>query len=212
MVSMVSQRSLYLAEFMEGLNLYGLKDVLLKDGEVCKKLFVKGDDDDDRKIDANYLFSLLRPNFSEVGSTKRKAEEHVIDLFQDYLLHLEDNPQEVQSHMSAITWNYPDASDNVDEKKEPDSFDQKFEDIKPSPRAVLKWITGSPHKPLDGDEFKISVSFDHGCLVRNPLHKVCFPVVSACAKETTFPIAHFKTTEEFYSLFSLAVSNAQSFG
>ena len=30
MVSIVSQRAVYLAEFMEGLNLFGLKDILLK--------------------------------------------------------------------------------------------------------------------------------------------------------------------------------------
>ena len=114
--------------------------------------------------------------------------------------------------MSAITWNYADASDERGETKKPESLEEKFEEIKPSPKSILKWITGSPHKPLDGDEIKISVSFDHECLVRNPTHKICFPVVSACAKEITFPIAHFKTTEEFYSLFSLAVSKAQSFG
>lgn len=210
MVSMVSQRSVYLAEFMEGLNLYGFKDILLKDGDVCKELFVKGGDD--RIIDANYLFSLLCPNFSVTGSTRRKTEEHIMDLFQDYLFHLEDNPQEIQSHMSAITWNYLDVSGKGDEKDKPESLDEKFEEIKPSPTAVLKWITGSPHKPLNGDEIRISVSFDHECLVRNPTHKICFPVVSACAKEITFPIAHFKTTEDFCSLFSLAVSKAQSFG
>eukprot|EP00794_Sanderia_malayensis_P006762 gene6762-7523_t len=210
MVSIVSQRAVYLAEFMEGLNLYGLKDILLKNGSVCKELFVKGGDDG--IINANYLFSLLCPNFSEMGSTRRKTEEHTMDLFQDYLFHLEDNPQEIKSHLSAITWNYPDTSDEGDETKKPESLDEKFEEIKASPKAVLKWITGSSHKPLDGDEMKISVFFDHECLVRNPTHRICFPVVSACAKEITFPTAHFKTTEEFYSLFSLAVSQAQSFG
>ena len=210
MVRMVSQRSVYLAEFMEGLNLYGFKDILLKDGNICKDLFVKGGAD--RIVDANYLFSLMCPNFSEGGSTRRKTEEHIMDLFQDYLFHLEDNPQEIQSHMYPITWNYPDASDKGDENERPESSDEKFEEIQPSPKAVLKWITGSPHKPLDGDEIKISVSFDHECLVRNPTHKICFPVVGACAKEITFPIAHCKTTEEFCSLFSLAVSKAQSFG
>ncbi len=75
-----------------------------------------------------------------------------------------------------------------------------------------KWITGSPHKPLDGNDMQIGVSFDHECILRHPKHKICFPVVSACAKEITLPIAHCKTAEEFNSLFSIAVSKAQSFG
>ena len=97
-----------------------------------------------------------------------------MDLFQDHSFRLEDNSQKIQSHMSAITWNYADASDEGGETKEPESLEEKFEEIKPSPQAVLKWMAGSPHKPLDGDEIKISVSFDHECLVRNPTHKYVF--------------------------------------
>eukprot|EP00794_Sanderia_malayensis_P010443 gene10443-11536_t len=137
-----------------------------------------------------------------------------MDLFQDYLLQItclrflkitdrKSKATEVQLHV--ITQMLL-----VKEMKK-ENLDEKFEEIKPSPSAILQWITGSPYKPLDGAEVNICVLFDHECMDRNPNHKICFPVVSACAKEITLPIAHFKTSEEFNSLFSLAVSRAKSF-
>ena len=52
----------------------------------------------------------------------------------------------------------------------------------------------------------ITVKFDHDCVIRNPKHQICPPVVRACAKEVTFPIAHMKTQEAFNEVFMLALS------
>ena len=58
----------------------------------------------------------------------------------------------------------------------------------------------------------ITVKFDHDCVIRNPKHQICPPVVRACAKEVTFPIAHMKTQEAFNEVFMLALPKGQSFG
>ncbi len=65
-----------------------------------------------------------------------------MDMFQDYLFHLEDNPLEIQSYDSAVAWNYPDASGELDQETYPKSLDEKLEEIKPSPSTVLQWISG----------------------------------------------------------------------
>ncbi|XP_028514202.1 uncharacterized protein LOC110236812 [Exaiptasia diaphana] len=55
------------------------------------------------------------------------------------------------------------------------------------------WRTGQKHRPINGEKLVIIVNFNHDCLQHNPEHKLCFPVVSACAKEITFPVEHMKT-------------------
>lgn len=80
-----------------------------------------------------------------------------------------------------------------------------------TPAGVLGWLTGQKHKPISGEQISVTVKFDHDCLVRNPKHQICFPVVKACAKEVTFPVAHMKTQEAFNEVFMLALSKGQSF-
>ena len=57
-----------------------------------------------------------------------------------------------------------------------------------TPAGVMGWLTGQKHKPISGEQISITVKFDHDCLIRNPKHQICFPVVGACAKEITFPL------------------------
>ena len=72
--------------------------------------------------------------------------------------------------------------------------------------GVMGWLTGQKHKPIDGELIRVNVKFDHDCLLRNPDHRLCFPVVGACAKEIMLPIAHMKTPEGCKELFMLAIS------
>ena len=67
------------------------------------------------------------------------------------------------------------------------------------------------HKPLDGTPLTIAVKFNHDCLITNPNHRICYPVVGACAKEITLPVAHMKTAEEFNEVFMMAISKGQSY-
>ena len=53
LISLVTRRQLYLSEFMRGLELYGLADIIKQKPEICKPLFAMGQAKD---VDANYVF------------------------------------------------------------------------------------------------------------------------------------------------------------
>ena len=82
-VSLINKRILYLQEFKEGLNMYGLANQL----KVCQPFFVE---EQVQNVDANYLFSLIKPEFSPAGSTQRGLEEMLMDNFQDFLMALDE--------------------------------------------------------------------------------------------------------------------------
>jgi len=84
-VSLVNRRSLYMKEFLKGMATYGLADLIENFPSVCQQLFVSGNFDKQLTPDANYLFSLMEPQYSPVGSSKRQIEEAVMDHFQDSL-------------------------------------------------------------------------------------------------------------------------------
>ncbi len=207
MFSMVSRRVIYLQEFMAGLEHLAFAKELKKHPDLCKPLFVKSCKVGE--VDADYVFSLICPNYSEKGTTRRALEEGIVDHFQDYLLHLEDDQDKIQSSESAIAWNYSETQGEQDIQS---LAPERFEETKPSPPVVLKWLTGTSSKPLDGSDNSIKLNFDHDCQKRNPSHRICFPVISACARELTLPVLHCKTLADFSSLFSISVCKAQAFG
>ena len=55
-----------------------------------------------------------------------------------------------------------------------DETSAKESESKINTAGLLKWVTGQSHKPLSIGNLKISVKFNHGCLTKNPLHKLCF--------------------------------------
>ena len=87
--SLVSRRQLYMKQFMKGLDSYGLEDIIKQNPKVSEAMFVIG-----RAAftlpDANYLFSLMVPTYSEKGSTKQALEVKVMDHLQDLLIKIED--------------------------------------------------------------------------------------------------------------------------
>ena len=103
-ISLVNKRILYLKEFMQGLSLYGIDELLKKVPDLCKSLFVHGFIQDN--VDANYLFSCMQPEFSEPGTSRRALEERVVDNFQDFLNNIEDT--NVTGYSAPIAWNYND--------------------------------------------------------------------------------------------------------
>ena len=205
-ISLVSKRLVYLKEFLNGLDSYGLKDIIQTYPEACKPIFVKYAGSNDA-VDANYLFSSLHPQHAEEGSSRRRVEESTTDLFQDFLFHLEDDPNVNCS-------GYAEAMASCEDTAKEAPAGSKEELLLPdlTPAGVLGWLTGQKHKPISGEQMSITVKFDHDCLIRNPKHQICFPVVRACAKEVTFPVAHMKTQEAFNEVFMLALSKGQSFG
>ena len=182
LISLVTRRQLYLSEFMRGLELYGLADIIRQKPEICKALFVMGHEKD---VDANYVFSLMKPCYSMEGSTRKEVEESVMDSFQDFLISLEDE-QKISGYTEALTWNYDDGEDRRSERQQSDKQPaEEFQTADVYVAGVLGWLTGQRHRPIDGDPLTIIVNFDHDCLDRNPQHTICFPRVAACVTWVT---------------------------
>ena len=77
-------------------------DIIRQKPEICKALFVMGHEKD---VDANYVFSLMKPCYSVEGSTRKEVEESVMDSFEDFLISLEDE-EKISGYTEALTWNY----------------------------------------------------------------------------------------------------------
>ncbi|XP_039524678.1 uncharacterized protein LOC120477237 isoform X1 [Pimephales promelas] len=170
-----------LKHIRKGLEVYNFVDILENHSGLCHQFFVPDvvDDDDDDKADADFIMQSILPKMSEKGSVRETYETAIINYLQDFL-------QEIES-----------CEDNPDG------------DILPLtvPR-VMQWLTGQGHKPLlmsERKEFKISLNFDHECMQRMPEHKICFPVVSACARKITFPTVHMGDYNSFKSVMLQAI-------
>ena len=157
-------------------------------------------------------FPTLHPVYPPKGSTRREIEESMMDFFQDFLFCMEDEPSgKVTGYAEAI------ASSDTDDltthtNTEVAQTNEQFQSADCSPAGVMGWLTGQKYKPINGEQIRISVKFNHDCTTGNPNHRICFPIVGACAKEITFPVAHMKTADEFSEVLMLALSKGQSFG
>ncbi|CAH3033261.1 unnamed protein product [Porites lobata] len=200
-LSIMTKRLLYMKEFCEGLKLYGAYDVIRGNASLCKPLFVKGSN---QVVDANYVFSLVNPSYSEQGSSKRPLEEAVIDNLQDFLMSLED--EQITGYSEPVAWK--DFNDTNTESSEV----ERFQSMDTTPSGVLGWLTGQKHRPLNGEPLNVTALFDHDCFTRNPNHTICFPRVAACSKEITFPVSHMKTPEQFKHVLLLAMCKGNAFG
>ena len=203
-VRFVSNRILYMQEFKKGLNVYGLGNMIEMNPDVCRSLFVI-DFKNDFVPDADYLFSLMKPIYSEEGSTKRVIEESVMDYLQDVLIAIEDTP--VSGYSTAVAWNYGESENDASTSEE------VFQTPDMSVGGIMGWLIGQRHKHVVAKEKPtITINFDHDCLVRNPEHKVCFPLIGACGRELTIPVVHMNNPEKFKELFILAYCKGQAFG
>lgn len=99
MVSLLIRRVLFLKEFGKGLELFRVASLLKENADLCKPLFVK--DTNANIADANYILSVLKPMYSQEGTSRRITEEAVIDNFQDLLMRLEDENMIGYSEMLA---------------------------------------------------------------------------------------------------------------
>lgn len=206
-VSLVNKRILYLREFKEGLSLFDLSTILNDYLQLCRSLFVQGQLEN---VDAAYLFSLIQPLFSPVGSSRRQLEESLMDNFQDLLMALDDG--EITGYKFPLVWNGSECqADEAVDDKEKTIPAEMFESADLSSAGVMKWLTGQRHRQLNGQKIKIEAKFDHECLIRNPAHSLCFPLVGACGRVITFPVCHMKNYETFKDVFLLGFCNGQDF-
>ncbi|XP_076858389.1 uncharacterized protein LOC143512215 isoform X2 [Brachyhypopomus gauderio] len=92
-----ARRTVMLRQLREGLQLYGLIGVMERNREICRELFVAGDDD---KVDSYYIVSHLAPTMSESGTQKHVKEAQILNNFQDFLQELEDGTTEDEDPLS----------------------------------------------------------------------------------------------------------------
>ena len=206
-ISIVTKRIVYLKEFMNGLDAYGLKSIIQTHPDACKPLFVRSTTISDA-VDANYLFTLMQPEHAQKGSTRREVEESIMDFLQDFLYSLEDDPNINVAGYAEVAA----SCETVMEGTEVEESNEQLLLPDLTLAGVMGWLTGQKHKPIHGKPINITVQFDHDCLIRNPNHRICFPVVAACAKQITFPVAHMTTKETFNQVLMLAISKGQCFG
>ena len=204
-VSLVNRRSLYMKEFLTGMSTYGLAELILTYPSVCQPLFVNGNFNEQLKPDDNYLFSLMDPQYSPSGSSRRQIEEDVMDHLQGCLNLFEDGS--IIGHSAAVAWNYKDANLDCETPEGAETFENPDLTV----AGVMGRLTGQKHKPIDNQTFKVTVYFNHDCIRYNPSHRICFPTVGACGKEITIPVAHMRSLDEFKELFILAFCKGQAF-
>ena len=75
-------------------------------------LFVNGSFKQQLTPDANYLFSVIEPQCSLPGSSRRQMEENVMDYFKNCLNLFEDST--LVGYSAAVAWNYEENNDNLD--------------------------------------------------------------------------------------------------
>ena len=131
MVSISSRRIFYLNEFLRGLELFGIKETLLENKTLFRSLFINSFN---TAVNANYVFSLVEPTFSEEGSFWKTVEEKMLDHLQDFLMMMED--EKIFGATESLVYNTDDETS------------AKESEAKINPAGFLKWMTGQGHKPL----------------------------------------------------------------
>ena len=151
-ISLVTKRLVYLKEFLNGLDSYGMKNIIQTHPEACKPLFVKDAGNNDA-VDANYLFSSLHPEHAEEGSSRRKIEVSTMDLLQDFLFRLEDDPNVNCSGYAEAMASCEDTDKEAAGSKE----ELLLPDL--TPAGGLGWLTGQKHRPISEEQISINVKF-----------------------------------------------------
>lgn len=143
---------------------------------------MKGSSQD--KVDGNYLFSCMQPQYSEAGKSRKALEEQVVDNFQDFLNNIEHS--NVSGYAAPVAWNY---QDDEEKKEAPDGLaDEQFGTPEVCVPGVMSWLTGHSHKPLNGKKLVITILFDHDCKSKDRRCTIYFPLVGACGMQVTFPV------------------------
>ena len=130
-----------------------------------------------------------------------------MDMFQDTLFQVEDGT--IEGYEVALAEKEFNETDENTDENDPSV---NFATPEVSVPGVMQWLTGQGHKSFIQDEIKITVNFDHECMTRAPGHTICYPVVSACSMEVTFPVLHITDEEKFKEIFMLAYCKGNAFG
>ena len=74
-VSLLNHQMLHTKEFFTGMSIYGLADLVKSNTLVCQPLFVNGNFKEQLAPDANYLFTLMDPQYSRQASQGDKLKK-----------------------------------------------------------------------------------------------------------------------------------------
>ncbi|XP_041861438.1 uncharacterized protein LOC121652620 isoform X2 [Melanotaenia boesemani] len=159
-----------LEQLREGLQLYGLLELIKQHPDTCQPLFVQGED---VKVNAEFVMASIHPQLSEKGTTRHQVELEMLNFIQDFLYESEESPE------------------HLGDEGGPRSV---------TPARFLQWITGQGHIPLlpsEKKDFAVVIKFNHDCGADFGKHSICYPVVSACAKTIVLPVKHMKSYDQF---------------
>ncbi|XP_028451799.1 uncharacterized protein LOC114567093 isoform X2 [Perca flavescens] len=174
-----------LDQLREGLQLYDLLLLIGQYPDICQPLFVPGED---VKVNAEFVMASILPQLSEKGTSRHQIELEMINFIQDFLYEAE---AEGQGH--------------VDDQDGLHSI---------TPARFLQWITGQGHIPLlpsEKKDFAVTIKFNHDCSADFGHHNVCYPVVSACAKNIVLPVKHMRPYDQFKKVLIEAFHLSQQF-
>ncbi|XP_049430471.1 uncharacterized protein LOC125887566 isoform X2 [Epinephelus fuscoguttatus] len=184
-----------LEQLMKGLQLYDLLLLIWQYPDICRPLFVPGEE---VKVNAVFVMASILPQLSDKGTTRHQVELEMINFVQDFLYEVE---AEDQGHV-----------DDKDSPGEDDKDGPKTKKI--TPARFLQWITGQGHIPLlpsEKKDFAVTIKFNHDCNADFGHHKVCYPVVSACAKTVVLPVRHMRSYDQFREVLKEAFQLGQEF-
>lgn len=140
-LSIISKRLLHLKEFKRGLDHYGFQSAMQNNKDLCKTLPLINQDE----VDANYVVSLLWPQFSEKGTSKRPVEETVFDYLHDFILASEDIT--VTGYSEELVYDHEDNEDREGGEHKPEGPSQvQLQSADISPAGLLGWLTGLRHR------------------------------------------------------------------
>ena len=125
MESMSSWRILYLNEFLRGLEVFGIKETLLENKTLLRSLFINYSD---TVVNANYIFFLVEPTFSNEGSFRKSIEQKMLGHLQDFLITMED--EKISSVSESLAY------------RTEDKTSAKESEAKINSAGFLKWVTG----------------------------------------------------------------------
>ncbi|XP_039650194.1 G2/M phase-specific E3 ubiquitin-protein ligase-like [Perca fluviatilis] len=174
-----------LDQLREGLQLYDLLLLIGQYPDICQPLFVPGED---VKVNAEFVMASILPQLSEKGTSRHQIELEMINFIQDFLYEAE---AEDQGHVD-----YQDGLHSI------------------TPARFLQWITGQGHIPLlpsEKKDFAVTIKFNHDCSADFGHHNVCYPVVSACAKNIVLPVRHMRPYDQFKKVLIEAFHLGQQF-
>ncbi|XP_017548199.1 uncharacterized protein LOC108424580 [Pygocentrus nattereri] len=174
-----------LQQMRNGLQLYGLSDLMSKYPKICQPLFIPGVE---MTADADFVMSVCQAQFSVKGSYKEQREVTLMNHLQDLLQELEQNENPPGLQEAALP--------------------------SMTPRTFLQWVTGQGHVPIlawEKAKFRIIVEFNHYCDVDYSEHTICYPTVAACSSTITLPVKHMLTYENFKQIMMEAFCLGQEF-